>query len=71
MMLCAATMLPDTVEPQSGKPMPRRLDHLVICVHDLEQDALDWRKPGFNLTPTGVHPSTHGLALEFVGQEAG
>lgn len=51
--------------------MPRRLDHLVICVHDLERAALDWRKPGFNLTPTGVHPSTHGLALEFVGQEAG
>jgi len=36
--------------------MPRRLDHLVICVHDLEQAALDWRKLGFNLTPTGVHP---------------
>ncbi|QPF94680.1 VOC family protein [Bradyrhizobium commune] len=36
--------------------MPRRLDHLVVCVHDLEQAALDWRKLGFNLTPTGVHP---------------
>jgi len=36
--------------------MPRRLDHLVICVHDLEQAAQDWRKLGFNLTPTGVHP---------------
>ena len=36
--------------------MPRRLDHLVICVHDLKQAALDWRKLGFNLTPTGVHP---------------
>ncbi|WP_354131604.1 VOC family protein [Bradyrhizobium sp. RT4b] len=37
-------------------PMPRRLDHLVICVRDLEQAALDWQRLGFNLTPTGVHP---------------
>ena len=36
--------------------MPRRLDHLVICVHDLAQAALDWQTRGFNLTPTGVHP---------------
>ncbi|WP_225150063.1 VOC family protein [Bradyrhizobium sp. NBAIM08] len=36
--------------------MPRRLDHLVICVHDLQQAALDWQKLGFTLTPTGVHP---------------
>jgi Glyoxalase-like domain len=36
--------------------MPRLIDHLVICVHDLAQAALDWRTLGFNLTPTGVHP---------------
>ncbi|MEH2610322.1 VOC family protein [Bradyrhizobium sp. AZCC 1693] len=36
--------------------MPRRIDHLVICVHDLAQAAQDWRTLGFNLTPTGVHP---------------
>jgi hypothetical protein len=36
--------------------MPRRLDHLVVCVHDLEQAAQSWRMLGFNLTPTGVHP---------------
>ena len=36
--------------------MPRRIHHLVICVHDLAQAALDWRTLGFNLTPTGVHP---------------
>jgi hypothetical protein len=36
--------------------MPRRLDHLVVCVHDLAQAALDWQTLGFNLTPTGVHP---------------
>ena len=36
--------------------MHRRLDHLVVCVHDLAQAALDWQRLGFNLTPTGVHP---------------
>jgi hypothetical protein len=36
--------------------MARRLDHLVICVHDLAQAALDWQRLGFSLTPTGVHP---------------
>jgi hypothetical protein len=36
--------------------MPRRIDHLVICVHDLAQAALDWQTLGFTLTPTGVHP---------------
>ena len=36
--------------------MPRRIDHLVICVRDLAQAALDWQTLGFNLTPTGVHP---------------
>ena len=36
--------------------MPHRLDHLVICVHDLANAALDWQTLGFTLTPTGVHP---------------
>ena len=36
--------------------MPRRIDHLVICVRDLAQAALDWQTLGFSLTPTGVHP---------------
>ena len=36
--------------------MPRRLDHLVICVRDLAKAALDWQALGFSLTPTGVHP---------------
>ncbi|WP_108521965.1 VOC family protein [Bradyrhizobium algeriense] len=36
--------------------MPRLIDHLVICVHELAQAALDWQTLGFNLTPTGVHP---------------
>ena len=36
--------------------MPRRLDHLVICVHNLATAALDWQALGFTLTPTGIHP---------------
>ena len=36
--------------------MPHQVDHLVICVRDLAQAALDWQRLGFNLTPTGVHP---------------
>jgi hypothetical protein len=55
-MLCPAVLPPATVGPQSGDPMPRRLDHLVICVRDLAQAALDWQTLGFSLTPTGVHP---------------
>src|SRR2546421_3244361 len=56
-MLCPAAMSPVTVDPQApGDPLPRRIHHLVICVHDLAQAALDWRTLGFSLTPTGVHP---------------
>jgi len=36
--------------------MPRRIDHLIICVRDLAQAALSWQTLGFTLTPTGVHP---------------
>lgn len=36
--------------------MPRRIDHLVVCVHDLAKAAQSWRTLGFTLTPTGVHP---------------
>ena len=36
--------------------MPRRIDHLVICVRDLAQAELNLRALGFALTPTGVHP---------------
>lgn len=48
--------------------MPRRLDHLIVCVHDLEQGALDWRRLGFSLTPTGVHPfGTSNRLAQFTG----
>jgi hypothetical protein len=36
--------------------MPRRIDHLVICVRDLAQAALSLRTLGFAFTPVGVHP---------------
>ncbi|HEX9590413.1 MAG TPA: VOC family protein, partial [Bradyrhizobium sp.] len=36
--------------------MPRRIDHLIICVRDLAQAALSWQTLGFTLTPVGVHP---------------
>jgi hypothetical protein len=36
--------------------MPRLLDHLVICVHDLPSAAQSLRTLGFTLTPTGIHP---------------
>jgi hypothetical protein len=47
--------------------MPRRLDHLVICVHDLAQAALDWQTLGFTLTPPGVHPFGTGNRLAMFG----
>jgi len=36
--------------------MPRRIDHLIICVRDLARAELSLRTLGFTLTPTGVHP---------------
>jgi hypothetical protein len=36
--------------------MPRRIDHLIICVRDLAQAELNLRSLGFTLTPTGFHP---------------
>src|SRR6478735_12181898 len=55
-MLCAAISPPVRSGRNPENTMHRRLDHLVICVHDLAQAALDWQTLGFNLTPTGVHP---------------
>ena len=69
-MLCPGVMPKDTVGPQSGDPMPRRLDHLVICVHDLAQAALDWQTLGFNLTPTGVHPFGTSNRLAMFGNNS-
>src|SRR5258708_35760096 len=49
--------------------MPRRLDHLVICVHDLAKAALDWKTLGFTLTPTGVHPFGTSTRLAMFGND--
>jgi hypothetical protein len=45
--------------------MPRLIDHLVICVHDLAVAEQSLRSLGFTLTPTGVHPfgTSNHLAL--------
>ena len=45
--------------------MPRRIDHLVLCVRDLAQAGQSLRTLGFTLTPTGVHPfgTSNRLAL--------
>src|SRR5712672_1367693 len=56
-MLCAPFTAQATVRFASPEtPMPRRIDHLIICVRDLAQAALSWQTLGFTLTPTGVHP---------------
>src|SRR5882757_4780625 len=49
----------------TGGPMPRLIDHLVICVHDLDRAEQSLRTLGFTLTPTGVHPfgTSNHLAL--------
>jgi hypothetical protein len=45
--------------------MPRLIDHLVICVHDLARAEQSWRSLGFTMTPAGVHPfgTSNHLAL--------
>jgi hypothetical protein len=56
-MLCLAFMRQVLVRlAASGDLMPRRIDHLVICVHDLAQAERSLRTLGFTLTPIGVHP---------------
>jgi hypothetical protein len=44
--------------------MPRRIDHLVICVRDLAQAELNLRTLGFTLTRlqhgTGTWPTSSG-----------
>src|ERR1700692_4510726 len=56
-MLCGGLARRGTVAfATPGDSLPRRLDHLVICVRDLAQAERSWRKLGFNPTPTGVLP---------------
>src|SRR5262249_19007716 len=45
-------MIPHT----GGIPMLTRIDHVMICVSDLQQGIDTYRRLGFNITPGGVHP---------------
>jgi hypothetical protein len=36
--------------------LPRLIDHIIICVHDLASAERSLQTLGFKLTPTGVHP---------------
>jgi hypothetical protein len=33
-----------------------RIDHIMICVSDLERGMAQYRKMGFNVHPGGAHP---------------
>src|SRR5260221_181814 len=67
-MLCPAVRPRTRVRlVPSGDPMPGRIDHLVICVRDLAQAALNLRTLGFTLTPAGVHPFGTGNHLAMFG----
>src|SRR5262245_54527459 len=47
-----------------------RVDHLMICVPELERGAEQYRRLGFNVQPGGVHPGkgTHN-AIAFNEEE--
>jgi hypothetical protein len=67
-MLCPAFKPQVTVGFETpGDAMPRRIDHLVICVRDLAQAELNLRTLGFTLTPTGVHPFGTSFRLAMSG----
>jgi len=46
------------------------IDHLMICVPDLEQGAAQYRRLGFNVQPGGTHPGkgTHN-AIAFNNED--
>ncbi|MCC6791858.1 MAG: VOC family protein [Thermomicrobiales bacterium] len=48
--------------------MPKRLDHLVIAVHDLDRASADFAAAGFVVTPGGEHTggATHNALVSFV-----
>ncbi|MFH1803707.1 MAG: VOC family protein [Pseudomonadota bacterium] len=43
--------------------MARAIDHLVLCVRDLDQACAAYQKLGFTVTPRAVHPFGTGNAL--------
>jgi len=46
-----------------GMPMSRSIDHLVLCVNDLDAACDAYRKLGFTVTPRAIHPFGTGNAL--------
>ncbi|AUG52763.1 VOC family protein [Thalassospira marina] len=43
--------------------MGKQIDHLVLCVHDLDAACARYRQLGFAVTPRAVHPFGTGNAL--------
>ncbi|MCC9622710.1 VOC family protein [Thalassospira sp. MA62] len=43
--------------------MLRKIDHLVLCVHDLDAAVAAYQELGFTVTPRAVHPFGTGNAL--------
>jgi hypothetical protein len=46
-----------------GPVMPRGIDHLVLCVHDLKKARAHYEKLGFTMTPQAQHPFGTGNTL--------
>src|SRR5437879_5561601 len=53
-----ATQIPRIRRPPStgGITMLTRIDHVMICVPDLQQGIDTYRRLGFTISPGGVHP---------------
>src|SRR5690606_28363692 len=56
--LAGACRLPYPVRPAAhqGAAMFVRIDHVMICVPELEAGIAQYRKLGFNVHPGGIHP---------------
>jgi catechol 2,3-dioxygenase-like lactoylglutathione lyase family enzyme len=50
------------------KPLPRLIDHLVLCVRDLDRAARAYERLGFTLTPRAAHPWGTGNHLARFGR---
>jgi catechol 2,3-dioxygenase-like lactoylglutathione lyase family enzyme len=49
--------------------MARTLDHIVLCVDDLERARQSYRDLGFTLTPPAIHPfGTRNSLVQFAGR---
>lgn len=65
---------PEMSEREFAARPNRGIDHVVLCVRDLDHAAARYEKLGFTVTPTGVHPwgtanrlvQLHGCFLELL-----